>query len=293
MHAVILTFPGHFFQTLLSIKTLIDFYPEVNAVSFVLDDINKSPWNNYPDNFEKSLNDLIDIKCKIYQTSKIDQFDKCVSGWWRQQLVKLSLDKILDGEQWFVVDGDTIFATRCEIENVVPITRRSDHESNFSKMSVNYVSTLLGTTQGCLLDDGVQICTNAIPFRLMDRSLLEMLRRHVESKFNKEFIQLHLDWFNDQTIVADFNPPIKMVMSEWELIECYRRYVLGINWPFVEIGSGYGTDVDLTRVDTKNLFRHSYKRDTEIGKSWFQQQGLKINDDIWQRQSEWYLQKQR
>lgn len=289
MHAVVLSFPGHFFQTLLSVKSLEKFYPEIDTITFVLDDVESDPWLTYVDDFAAAVSAQSNKTINFHLVSQSGLIQQCVAGWWRQQLIKLTLDQTVPGDHWFVVDGDTVFESRCEIRSCIPITCQYDPESNFSKMSRNYVQTLLGIDDGSLRLDTKLVCTNAIPFRYLDTSILTSLRQSVETRFNKNFVQLHLDWFADQTIVADWNPPTRMVMSEWELIECYKHYVLHSDEPMVDIGSGYRDDVaDCDVAQTENVFRHSYRRDTQIVQTWFEQRGLVVPHDTWHKASAWY-----
>lgn len=294
MHAVILTFPGHFFQTLLTVTSLQCHYPEVQRISFILDDINADPWLQYQSDFCQEIAKRCQCSWHVIATSDIDGVRDCEAGWWRQQLVKLTLDRILDGDHWFVADGDVIFDSRCEIQGRVPISRWVDETQRWSKMSVNYVRDLLGIEQGCISMDGRQISTSAIPFRYLDRALLSSLSSHIKTRFGKDLIQAHLEWFVDQTIVADIDPPTRWVMTEWELIEGYRRWVLRQHWPLLDIGSGYSIDIDTTNLQNgHNLFRHAYKRDAEIGAEWFAQNGIECDPDIWLRNQTWYDQHER
>jgi len=289
MHAAVLTFPGHFFQTLLSIKSLIEHYRDTSHVTVVLDDIDQGPWLTYASDCFDQISELTTLPVDIKRTSQLGLINQCVAGWWRQQLVKCCLDQIVSGQHWFVVDGDTIFETHCDVQDRVPITRRHDRNSRFSLMSQNYVRGLLGIEQGYLTDRNEWVCTNAVPFRWLDRSFLESLRSRIEQTFNKEFVRLHLDWFQDQTIVADHDPPDRMVMSEWELMECYRRYVLRDVRPFHDVGSGYPHDIDRSRIaQTHDVFRHAYRWDSEIGSAWFESRGLAVDPDTWQRSQQWY-----
>ena len=103
------------------------------------------------------------------------------------------------------------------------------------------------------------------------------------------FLSLHLQWFADQTIVADIDPPTRWVMSEWELIECFRQKIQGKVLPYKDVGPGYKIDVDTTAFPSVwGVFLHSYLRDTVIGRQWFQDQGILVDDPTWQKTLEWY-----
>lgn len=286
MNTAVLTFPGHFFQTAVSIQSLLKHYPDyTDQITIIADDVQCEPWAGY-------VQDLVQYFGQQYSfiaTSTLPGIRNCVAGWWRQQLVKLTLDQILPDDQWFVVDGDVVFQSRCEVQGQVPISRRYDATSSWSKMCENYVREVLGINHGIMHDRGQSVITNPIPFRVLNRDLLMALRAHVESRFGGDFVNLHLQWFADQTIVADIDPPTRWVMSEWELIECFRQTVQGQILPYKDIGSGYQVNADINPhgVD-RDVFVHSYLRDIMIGREWFQDQGVLVDERIWQKSLAWY-----
>lgn len=286
MNTAVLTFPGHFFQTALCIKSLLRYYPECsNNITVIADDVQCEPWSGYV----SDLDQYLDGCYKIIPVSTLPRIRDCVAGWWRQQLIKLTVDQILPGTEWFLVDGDVIFLSRCHVKDRVPISRRYDPASRWNKMCVNYVQGVLGTDQGVLHDQDQTVVTSPVPFRCLDRDLLRSLRYHVESRFGNDFVDLHLGWFQDQTIVADIDPPTRWVMSEWELIECFRQMVQGQHMPYHNLGSGYQIDADLTKIrDENGVFLHSYKKDTMIGRPWFQNKGVCVPDRIWQQALAWH-----
>lgn len=288
MNTVVLTFPGHFFQTAVCIKSLLQHYPDhADTITVIADDVQCDPWSDYV----QDLVQYLDTGCKVITTSIIPGIQECVAGWWRQQLVKLTLDRILLGDRWFVIDGDVIFQSRCEIQDCVPISRRHDSTSRWSQMCKLYVKGLLGTAEGIMHDGAQSVTTSPIPFRYLDRDLLSALRQHVESRFDTEFVDLHLRWFTDQTIVADIDPPTRWVMSEWEVIECFRQMIQGKILPYKDLGSGYQIEhiEHIAQIESgPGIFIHSYKRDTDIGRSWFEDQGLTIPDKTWQSSLDWY-----
>lgn len=289
MHAVIITFPGHFFQTHLTVDSVARHYPEIEHITFVLDDVDAGPWTQYQQDFASAMQDRCRVPHRYILVSDLDPINTCVAGWWRQQLVKMTLDQILPDQRWFVVDGDVIFDTRCEIQDRLPISYSFNAATNWGKMSMAYVRDVLGIEKGYLEEGNRAAVTSPVPFRYLDRDLLVRLRQHVSHRFDKDFVRCHLDWFENQTIVADIDPPNRWVMTEWELIESFRRHVLGVQLPFAEVGSGYALDIDTSdKQEGKNLFRHAYQRDTEIGREWFRYLTIDADEITWQRSESWY-----
>lgn len=292
MNVVVLTFPGHFFQTVLCLRSIMHCYGYIQPFDILIDDVTPGPWPTYPEDFEYYLKNTLPkpiTNFRIHRFSQIESLKGCVSGWWRQQLIKFYIDTILPGNKWFIVDGDVIFDTRCIIEGVTPISVRANLESTpLAQLTANYVKNTLAVEQGHMVYQGQYALTNPIPFRLLTRELLTGLRAHVEKVHQKDFLQLHLDWFDDQTIIAFEDPPTKMIMTEWELIEGYRHFVLKQPLPLLNIGSGYPIYTHTNAIDNDGgIYRHGYKRDTSMDREWFEQQGLPIPDKIWNDSIAW------
>lgn len=294
MDAVTLTFPGHFFQTALSIRSIKRWYqPSIHYV--VVDDLSQGPWTNYTNDIKKFLLE----NCKesnfvFVKTSDIPKMDLCLSGWWRQQLIKLTIDDLLPGDEWLLIDGDVIFDTRCEFQHIVPIDSSPvDSSGTIEILTRNYIKHLLGTEQTSVKYRGHSYLTNTVPYRWLDRPFLQKLRSHVEKRFSENFVDLHIKWFHDQTIVGMHQDLTKLNMSEWELIEVFRKEVLHEDLPCYPIGNGYSLTTDISRLSPPlGMFRHGYVRDTEIEQKWFQEQGLIFDQDIWIQSKNWLKQKE-
>jgi len=283
MDAVILTFPGHFYQTMLCVCSIKRWYPEIKKYYFIIDDVQADPWLDYREDFVRSMrSSFADLDFLIYSTGDRQEFRECAVGWWRQQLVKLSLDQIIPGEQWLVVDGDVVFCRRYDICDVIPVSVHANVHDGVSKMSAHYVSRLLDISPGYLMYQGNRVMTNPIPFRYLDSTTLLRLRQHVECVLDSNFIDQHLRWYADQTIVLHADPPDRLVMTEWELIECFRHYVFAKHLPLVSVSPGY------SNIKTPNTeYYHLYHRDTDIGPDWFRAQGIDISIDIWNKAQHW------
>ena len=289
MDAVVLTFPGHLLQTQLCLRSIDQHYPEITDKYLFYDDLAIQHW---PDFLQDLSAILQENKIAVRETvpfSSLTGIDKCEVGWWRQQLVKLCLDLMLPQSNWFVIDGDVIFEQHINIVDAIPVSLQSK-PGVLTELTFNYVKGLLGIEwQGFRHSDQFAM-TNPVPFRWLDKTTLQGLRWHVESIYQKDFVSLHCDWFKDQTILAFEDPPRRMSMSEWELIEAFRDQILLHRRPTVDIGSGYPLDVPSKNLtEANNVFRHGYLRDAQMPLEWYASRGLRVNDDIWQRSCQWLL----
>lgn len=284
MDAVTLTFPGHFFQTALSIRSIQRFYkPTKHYV--ILDDLERGSWDSYV----QDARELYGPDYVYITTSSIPRMEQTLSGWWRQQLIKLTIDTLIPGDAWLLVDGDVIFESFCPYDGIVPVASHEiDNDGAIEKFTRNYIRSLLGVDQAQIYHDGHPSLTNPVPYRWLARPLLEKLRSHVEQRFGDDFVDLHIRWFHDQTIVGMHEDPTKWSMSEWELIEVFRDQVLGEKLPTDDsMGAGYPIDTDISDLDlSRPTYKHGYIRDSQTTPDWFVKQGIDVSKS-WQHSRRW------
>jgi hypothetical protein len=287
MNIAVLTFPGHIFQTTLTINSIVKLY-QPEQIHVLVDDIAARTWTSYVGDLKTWLASCFpNIKLEYTTYSQID-FQDCASGWWRAQLIKLHVDTLLSGDKWLLVDGDIIFERVADLDGITPYTSRTHGGADpIAVLHSNYVKNLLGISQGHLEVHGGYVATSPVPFRVVDRTLLQGIRNRAEAQHQQNFLKLHLQWFRDQSIIAFEDPPQRMIMSEWELIECYRHYVTNEPCKFMELGSGYNIDMDITSFMDPVLYKHSYKRDSQVGKSWFDQKFQTIPQQLWDQAEYW------
>lgn len=291
MDIAVLTFPGHILQTTLCIQTLVRNVAP-NQIFVLVDDYASGKWTNYVSDLEHWLNGYFENSLPIDQRPKLIfknysnlGIDRCSSGWWRAQLIKLYCDEILELDKVFLVDGDIVFDQLPALElleHIVPYTCRTPGQiSSVAVLHQNYVKRLLGVEQGFLTAKNNYVATSPVPFRVVTKPVLSGLRQQVEQLHQKNFLQLHLDWFEDQSIIGYEDPPTRMIMTEWELIECYRRYILGQDLPMVDVGSGYPIEQNTSTCTEMVVYKHSYKRDFAVGRDWFESQLGALPDSLW------------
>ena len=186
MEAVILTFPGHILHTALTLTSLHSLMPHLR-IHVIIDDLAAGSWTDYYQDFCNWAKDVMFYtQVKFYRYSELD-FQDCPSGWWRAQLIKLHIDQFLESDCWFVVDGDIIFdRVSTDLINITPYTCWHDgNNSVVDTLHSNYVQRLLGTEQRHLTVGEKYVATSPVPFRVLDRSLLQGLRSHVENRYQK------------------------------------------------------------------------------------------------------------
>lgn len=285
MQVVVLTYPGHFFITKLCIESIRRHYPETTQIHVLFDDSARGLWQNYGQNCREYYQN--GVQC--YPYGSIDPtILQCPVGWWRQQLVKLCIDKLLTRcNEWFVVDGDVIFDERINIQKITPVHDREVTSSPTAIMVARYVDYMLGSNNSRVQINNRTVITSSIPFRWLDRAGLMHLRKIAEEQMQKDFILGHNEMFLQGNIVGHDETASKMVMHEWELFEAYNNVYRHDDYKVVETGSGYHTTADTSKCIPGHRFRHSSLVDTELGKKWLRQQGLIIPKQIWTKCVNW------
>lgn len=281
--AAVLTYPGHMLMTVLCLRSIQQHYTDIEKIYVLYDDI-ADAWLDYP----RDILNLY-IPChkhvELMPYSYLPNIDRCWVGWWRAQLIKLHVDLVLPGDEWFVVDGDVIFDETCDVRNITPYSPWIDQRDNvLDQMVGRYVDHMLGTVNARVsIPEYPLIITSIIPFRWLDREQLSSLRAHVcKTTAQTDMLHYHCDLFVSQDIVGYVPEGDRMVMHEWELIEAWNHLHRPDQYQLVMTGSGYQVTMDTTGFQHPR-FRHNSMLDRDLGREWFERQGITTTDELWNK----------
>jgi len=279
--AVVLTFPGHFFLTVMTLESIRYFYPDIKQIYVLYDDQVTAGWPDYVDDCCKWYRIPHDRFISYSQVNK--DIAQCRVGWYRQQLIKCSIDQGVPGDRWFVVDGDIVFDQKVDVDNITPVQHR-DHPNDMLSLAVKRcTNTLLGIDQSPLLFDGRFKITSSIPFRILEKSVLEELRHRVETNIGGNFVQQLTEMVHAHRLVAYDDTGSGMVMHEWELIEAVNHIMYPGRFRIVDMGSGYNLTKH-TAMCGPAQFRHGYVYSHELSKLWLiEQLGERIVEKFWDK----------
>jgi hypothetical protein len=220
---VVTTFPGYFFSTVLCLQS-VEKFVSGTAVDIIVDDFGLDQWPTYVADCQLYIQSQCpNLEIKFYQFSQIATVDQArAGGWFRQQLIKLHLDQILDTDHWLLIDADVVLQDCPDIGTVPTLPHPPDPIGHGNR---HYVKHMLRTDLPWLsIETETEfVCASGIPIRYLSRDLLTRLRSTVEQVHNKNFLELHLDLIAKQSIVAYDPGAAKMVMSEFQLIEYFRN----------------------------------------------------------------------
>jgi hypothetical protein len=268
---VILTYPGHFLMTLLTIKSYLAYHPAPEEIIVVADDVSSQSWPTY-------IRDCEELYAP-YSARVIASSSSTVAkhfahnDWIRQQIIKLHLDLLIGRDSWFFTDGDIIFLNSVT-PGTIPYTMLYESNPAITQQQNNYVCTMLGIDQPGLVVNGQQVCVSNPPFRYLSSQLLQDLRSWVETKSGRQFYQTH----------EPFQHADSISVSEWELIENFRCYIMQQQPSLVQyaphtVGPGCPPVGDL------NFFKHQfitcYCSDSELGRAWLESHGAAVSDHHW------------
>jgi hypothetical protein len=259
--AVVLSYPAHFYQTLLSLDNLKKHAPQIITTIVIVDDVSNQTWPGYIDACKEYYK--CDRMILVSEIPGIQKFRKW--PYVRQQFVKLNLDTIIEDSTWLFLDGD--IQLRAGIPSGVMSTRIQSNAEKFnlidpgpgekSSQILFYIRFILGVDfRGFWDNKGTMITCSHPPVRVMSAEILKSLRSYVEHLHQTSFLKLH------QVIAADQ----RYSMCEWDLIECFRQMILGqpADW-------NYEHDfIDAT-----------WESDRELGCKWFEARGQEIDLVLW------------
>jgi hypothetical protein len=287
---VTLTYPPHFLSTAATIKSYFNHHPTLPVVIIVDDtnitripgcDIDFVEWPDYISDC-KELYGSLGQNCQIVRLSQsiltTGMNIALFSGWLQQQMVKFYMDHLLpDIESWFFSDGDVFFF------DSTPAATPYSYVNGYDPAWINYVADTLKIDPALVkhtstIETQDDITVSNPPWRLMSAEVLKDLRSYVENIHSVDFIQYHLDY------ARNHNEQL-CTWSEWELIELYQSRVL--NQP--TLLKFCPPMIFQQAMPTKNLpFTISMlnlSSEMAMGRSWFEQMGVPVSDNHWQKAS--------
>jgi hypothetical protein len=219
---VITTFPGYFYSQIKCLRS-IQQYAAGFPVDIIVDDFGTKHWPDYVSDCEQYITATFpDADIQFHRFSDFPGMELVkTGGWFRQQLVKLYLDKFVSGNSWLVVDADVEFTEPIRLNTISATVKRGSDP--IGQGNRHYVKFMLGTDQPWAVNENEYWCMSSVPFRHIPKDLLTELRHRVETLHGQSLFDLHLDLFEQQRLVA-FDPAgDTMIMSEFQLIEIFRH----------------------------------------------------------------------
>jgi hypothetical protein len=267
---VVLTYPGHFMLTALTIQSYLQHHNPTDIV-IVADDISQHAWPEYADDCKNFY------KQKIIPASSLECLKTESSGWLRQQLLKLHLDQLTNFSSWFFTDGDIVFRYPAPKKTIPYSIVRGEL---VRERQNNFVKHMLGlTTVGIRAqhpdidwepDNTTQVCVSNPPFRSMTAQDLVALRKYVEALHNQSFVDA---WVSCTTRLDCF-------VSEWELLENFKTHVQ-TQPSHLTYYPTCPKDHVKTKQSDPDFCEHHFMSDANFGRDELAKLNIEVTDQIW------------
>jgi hypothetical protein len=261
--AVVLTYPAHFYQTTLTLRSIRQHLPTIDKITVLVDDFSRLNWPDYLDLCRTAYQPYDVVIVPTATMPLCNQFYKY--PWVRQQMLKLHLDQVVDCPEWLFVDGDICllsappesvrFCSRLQYQGR-PLDQGDPRPGEKTSQTIFYVRHVFQDQYSGFYDhEGTYITASHPPVHDMTADLLRSLRSHVEQQ-HSNFAALHFQIAQDN----------RYSISEWELIEWYYQHYQNntANWYF-----------------DQSWHETSWESDRELGTEWFEQRGLEIDPNTW------------
>ena len=264
---VLTTFAGYYFTQILCLRS-IQQYAAGFPIDIIIDDFDIQHWPTYPKDCEQYVRkNFPDLDIRFYRFSEFPGMERVeTGGWFRQQLVKLYLDRFVSGNRWLLVDADVVFREPPDLDIISAVVR---HE--FDPIGAGnrlYIEKMLACTKPWVGNQQQYWCLSGVPFRLIQRDLLESLRAKIFEVNNKDLFDLHVDMFQQQSLVAFDREGKKMIMSEFQLIEIFRNQYYHSPLPIIKQGA--------------SDHEHSSIKDWNFDRQYFVDQAVSISNRDWE-----------
>lgn len=265
---VVLTYPGHFLLTAVTIKSYLQHHQTPSKILVIVDDLSYLTWPGYVDDCQTFYQQF---RAQIVATSNNSILKNFIhNGWVRQQVIKLHLDLLHDFDSWFFSDGDIVFLNTVE-PDTVPYSL--PEFSEITRQQNLYVSQMLKLDRPGIILNNRQVCVSNPAFRTMNAKTLQDLRSTIEINLQNTFYKIQ----------EPFQHMDSISVSEWELIENFKCHVLGKKLHLVQYAPH-----DYVAINSKlDFFKHQfitcYRTDSAIGRTWFESQGIDVLDRYWHR----------
>ena len=275
--AVVLSYPGHFLLTWLTVKSIEKHISGISHITVIADDISYLTWENY-------IQDCKDLYAvEVIPASDYEIFSQFKDNpWIRQQIIKMSLDKIVPNESVFFTDGDVVFyydvTESCVPYTLVkysgvPLTERDPGPGEVTSQQLYYVQKTLNFPSKGIFCNNKLVSTSGAPFRDIDNITLKRLRNYIEKTLNTDFYQYHLDISLDT----------RYSVSEWEILEQYKRDIEQQKLNLVYYPPYAIDNLPPTTHKGQNWFASCFDSDVSFSYQWWLDQQVPDLEKYWQK----------
>lgn len=195
-------------------------------------------------------------------------------GWIRQQYIKLNLHKILPGDEWLVIDGDTLIN---EDINPYDFVYVNSNDYILTPQNAFFVRYALDLGNKELLFNNKLIELNG-PIKVLNRKTLEGLENYIYELHGTDVKGIR------DSFTLKQNRRFYVELSEYDLIAYYQAFISKDLKPLKHVGFYYHSSGDF--VSNWDLLKDKIAildGKDDIPSEWYAQFGVKINQELWEK----------
>lgn len=275
-HVVVITYRFHYHITQVAISTIIkQFNPD--KITILFDDLPgmRNYWKEIGPRLAALLKSRYQLNISSKPFSLVPNIHSEISGWIRQQYVKLNLHNIFEDDEWVVVDGDAILNKPIDPWSYQYLNTRESSASSYPHHDIftRYVLNL-GDKRPVFQEREVEF--SSMPVRLLTRKTLAGLEQYILNLHGANIRQIR------DALTLKQNREYYIELSEWDLICNYQTYISKDLLPLKFI--------DMIEVPADELYKNwsNYQNEfvvlqgyDNLPKEWYESLGVAVDQEIW------------
>jgi len=271
---IVFTYSEHFHITKLAIKQAKE-HLSPSEIIVLYDDLQDYRWVRLGDELRNDLLVEYGIVVSCIPQSAVEITQTQNNGWIRQQYVKLNLHKILPHQSWIVLDGDSIILNKIDPSRYCYINPAAGHPEA-TRFFCDYALDLDHQT---IQFEGMSISFSVGPIKHITRKTLIGIEKRIAELHGTSIDKV----FDSFTLKK--NQSRYVGFSEFNLIGFYENIISNESLPLSRIRIKVAHREEFISLLNQNdlellVFSVNQGRD-DLPRRWYEDQGIKINENIW------------
>lgn len=268
---IIFTYCQHYHLTKLAILNALDRIQHDHII-VMYDDLFSEQWTVLGPMLRADMS-RHGVAIETIPYSKLSLARHIKVGWIRQQMIKLNMHRIYGSDDYILLDGDTMVLQPVDPKIACHINMNDPPNDD----SYNFYDHLLRVNGRRVMYKGKSITFSSVPLKYVRSSTLKGLEQLVKELHGKTIYEVY-EIMRSRTHRVSF--------SEFDIIGTYENIVSKDGLPVTHLDVKYSEKDEFIGLynNTKEykLLTYVITQGKEIlPRSWYEQQGISINDEIW------------
>lgn len=266
MHLVIVSYPYHYHITQVALRKAQEVLkPDVTTILWDDAVLPEVGYDFFKTNF---LNDA-EYRAGIIPFSAYTPVTTEPVGWIRQQLAKLNVHHYLSGDEWVVMDGDTLVNQFIEPEKFCYVNP-GDPPRRWHDWFTDY---LLDLDNHIIEIGGRPATSSSVPIKRVQRDILFGLDKRIHKLHGCGLSEVYHSFTLQQ------NREKYLEISEWEILTYYES-LIGRLLPLLEAAPRFLNADEFVAKHSQHQIAVLSGRDN-LPHEWYNYMGIQVNLDLW------------